>query len=235
MTRQVSALLTTSKHWHFIQWDQCYKTVARLPARIVKATEAEQKGKVKALQWLLTHAYSGRAIAVKGVTANRGKKPPGVKGVKWSTPQEKLEAIGKLRRSGYCPQPVRRIDLPKVKGKSSRALGMPTMHDRAIQALHLLALDPIAETRADPTSYGFRIHQQQADAIANCFRVLSWRIAPKWILEEDIASCFDRIGHRWLLEPHTGGLHLEQPRCLELCWQLLKVHSQGLYSAMIRW
>jgi RNA-directed DNA polymerase len=79
-------------------------------------------------------------------------------------------------------------------------VGIPTMRDRAMQALHLLALDPIAETTADPNSYGFRKERSTADAIEQCHVVLSNRGGARWILEGDIKSCFDRISHEWLLE-----------------------------------
>jgi RNA-directed DNA polymerase len=73
------------------------------------------------------------------------------------------------------------------------------MRDRAMQALHLLALDPIAETTAEPNSYGFRKERSTADAIEQCHIVLSNRGGARWILEGDIKSCFDRISHEWLL------------------------------------
>jgi len=80
-----------------------------------------------------------------------------------------------------------------------RPLGIPTMKDRAMQALYLLALEPIAETKADPNSYGFRSKRATADAIDQCFTVLSRKASPQWILEGDIKACFDKISHEWLL------------------------------------
>ena len=56
------------------------------------------------------------------------------------------------------------------------------MQDRAMQALYLLALDPIAETHADPNSYGFRTSRAPADAIEQCFIALAKRASPQWIL-----------------------------------------------------
>jgi RNA-directed DNA polymerase len=76
---------------------------------------------------------------------------------------------------------------------------MPTMRDRAMQALYLLALDPIAETLADPNSYGFRTHRAPADAIEQCFTVLAKKASPQWVLEGDIRACFDELSHDWLL------------------------------------
>jgi RNA-directed DNA polymerase len=93
---------------------------------------------------------------------------------------------------------LRRVYIKKPNGKL-RGLGLPAMRDRAMQALHLLALGPIAETTGDPNSYGFRPARSTADAIVKCFALLSRECSPKWILEGDIRSCFDRISHEWML------------------------------------
>ena len=193
------AVSNETMNWHDIEWEKVYRTVRRLQARIVKATQEGRWGKVKALQRLLTRSFSGKALAVKRVTENRGKNTPGVDGEIWDTPAKKMKAVHELRQRGYWPQPLRRVYIPKNSGKM-RPLGIPTMKDRAMQALYLLALDPIAETQADPNSYGFRKKRCQADAIAQCFIVLSRKDRARWILEGDIKSCFDRISHEWLLE-----------------------------------
>jgi len=140
--------------WDQINWEQCARQVRRLQTRIVKASQMGRWGKVKALQRLLTCSFSGKALAVKRVTENKGKRTSGVDRVLWSGPQSKLKAIVSLQRQGYKPQPLRRVYIPKVNGKL-RPLGIPTMKDRAMQALHLMALEPIAETHADHNSYGF--------------------------------------------------------------------------------
>ncbi len=127
--------------WEQIDWSQCELKVRRLQERIVKATQEGRHGKVKALQWLLTHSFYGRALAVKRVTHNQGKNTPGVDGAIWSTPASRYKAIDTLRRRGYQPQPLRRVYIPKSNGKL-RPLGIPTMKDRAMQALYLLALLP---------------------------------------------------------------------------------------------
>jgi RNA-directed DNA polymerase len=184
--------------WHAIDWRKAHRNVRRLQARIVKAEQEGKTSKAQALQHLLTHSFSGRALAVKRVTENRGKRTPGVDGELWNTPQKKAQAVPSLRRRGYRPQPLRRRYIPKSNGRL-RPLGIPTMKDRAMQALYLLALDPIAETLADPNSYGFRQLRSPADAIEQCFNVLATRYSAEWVWEGDIRSCFDRISHDWLL------------------------------------
>jgi len=184
--------------WHAIDWQSANHNVRRLQARIVQATKEKRWGKVKALQRLLTHSFSGKALAVRRVTENQGKNTPGVDKVTWNTPQKKLNAVYSLRQQDYHPQPLRRVSIPKKNGKK-RNLGIPAMKDRAMQALYLLALDPVAETTADPNSYGFRLGRSTADAIGQCFGILARQDSPQWILEGDIKSCFDQISHKWLL------------------------------------
>jgi RNA-directed DNA polymerase len=181
-------------NWNTIHWQIVNRNVKRLQARIVKATQAGRWGKVKALQHLLTHSYSGKALAVRRVTENRGKKTAGVDRVTWNTPAKKSKAVRELKQYGYRAQPLRRVYIPKKNGKL-RALGIPTMLDRAMQALYLQALEPVAETQADPNSYGFRRERSTADAIDQCFKIFSRR-------KGDIRACFDQISHAWLLA-HT--------------------------------
>ena len=188
-----------ASQWERINWSQCEQRVRRLQARIVKATQEGRHGKVKALQWLLTHSFCGQALAVKRVTNNQGKNTPGVDGAIWSTPASRYKAIDTLRRRGYQPQPLRRVYIPKANGKL-RPLGIPTMKDRSMQALYLLALLPIAETTADPNSYGFRPERSTADAIEQCFCALANRHSALWVLEGDIRGCFDNISHAWMLD-----------------------------------
>lgn len=185
--------------WQGINWYQVIQQVKRLQARIIKATKEGRHDKVKALQWLLTHSFSGKALAVKRVTMNRGKYTPGVDNDIWKTPKTKTNAIASHKRRGYKPLPLRRIHIPKKNGKT-RPLGIPTMKDRAMQALYLLALEPVAETTADGNSYGFRPWRSTADAAEQCFICLAKRDSAQWVLEADIAACFDAISHEWLID-----------------------------------
>jgi RNA-directed DNA polymerase len=185
--------------WHAINWRKVYRTVRRLQARIVKAIREGRWHKVKALVYLLTHSFSGRALAILRVVSNSGAQTSGVDGVIWDTPEAKSAAFSTLRRHGYQPQPLRRVYIPKSNGKQ-RPLGIPTMTDRAMQALYLLGLDPIAESLADGHSYGFRLERCCADALEQCHNVLGSPQSPCWVMEGDIKACFDRISHGWLLD-----------------------------------
>ena len=184
-----------------MDWQATNRNVRRLQVRIVQATKASRWGRVRALQRLLTHSYSGKVLAVRRVTENNGKKTPGVDQEIWDTPEKKTQAVHALKRRGYQSQrsqPLRRVYIPKSDGKMMRPLGIPTMKDRAQQALYRLALAPVVETTADKNSYGFRQQRSCADAMEQCFKALR-SANTQWILEGDIKSCFDKISHDWLL------------------------------------
>jgi len=189
----------SAQEWEALDWAALHRQVQRLQVRIAKAVKENRFGRVRALQWVLTHSFAAKALAVRRVTSNRGRSTPGVDGRVWRTPRQKMLAIRSLQRRGYRAQPLRRIYIPKSRG-GRRPLGIPTMRDRAIQALYLLALNPVAETRADPNSYGFRLKRSTADALGQCFIALAKSYSAEWVLEGDIESCFDRISHEWLLE-----------------------------------
>ena len=194
----VGAVSREAAAWYAINWQAIHRNVRRLQVRIVQATKESRWGRVRALQRLLTHSYSGKVLAVRRVTENNGKKTPGVDQEIWDTPEKKTQAVHALKRRGYRSQPLRRVYIPKSDGKTTRPLGIPTMKDRAQQALYLLALAPVVETTADKNSYGFRQQRSCADAIEQCFKALR-SANTQWILEGDIKSCFDKISHDWLL------------------------------------
>ncbi|WP_343033078.1 reverse transcriptase domain-containing protein, partial [Wolbachia endosymbiont of Atemnus politus] len=152
---------------------------------------------MKILQRLLTRSFSAKALAVKRVTSNKGKCTAGVDNQLWQSPSAKSQGIASLRQRGYRSQPLRRIYIPKPTG-SKRPLSIPTMKDRAMQALYLMSLDPVAETIGDIHSYGFRKHRSAADAISQIHKTLAGRNRSQWILEADIKKCFDEIDHCWL-------------------------------------
>jgi len=199
MNQKRCALEALCVAWQFINWDKVAQDVKSLQRRIVKAIKQGRHNKAKALQWLLTHSISAKLMAVKRVTENSGKRTAGVDGIIWKTSNQKLNAANSLKRQGYKASPLKRVYILKKNGKK-RPLGIPTMNDRAMQALYLMALDPIAEQTADTCSYGFRPRRSCADAIARCFIHLSRHNSASWILEGDIKGCFDHIGHQWLMD-----------------------------------
>jgi RNA-directed DNA polymerase len=176
------ASLASGQMWEQANWPQIEAEVKRLQMRIAKAVREGRWGKVKALQRLLTRAYSGKMLAVKRVTENRSKRTPGIDGRIWKFPAAKWNGMLSLQHRGYKAMPLRRIYIPKSNGKK-RPLGIPCMRDRAMQALWKLALEPVSESLADPNSYGFRPRRSTADAIEQCFNVLSKVKSAEWILE----------------------------------------------------
>ncbi|HEV7512730.1 MAG TPA: group II intron reverse transcriptase/maturase [Candidatus Acidoferrum sp.] len=185
--------------WLQADWLRIKAEVKRLQGRIAKATMEGRWGKVKVLQHLLTRSHSGKMLAVKRVTENRGKRTPGVDGKIWSTPTAKWTGMQSMQHRSYRALPLRRIYIPKSNGKK-RPLGIPRMLCRAMQALWKLALEPVAESLADPNSYGFRPKRSTADAIGYCFNTLAKRSSPEWILEGDIRGCFDNFSHAWITQ-----------------------------------
>jgi RNA-directed DNA polymerase len=174
--KTVGAVSSEAAEWYAINWQTIHQNVRRLQLRIVKATKAGRWNKVKSLQRLLTHSYSGKVLAVRRVTENTGKKTPGVDQIIWKTPKDKTQAVHALKSRGYQSQPLRRVYIPKSDGRR-RPLGIPCMIDRAHQALHLLALDPVLETNADRNSYGFR--QKRSCCLMHRTRSGFWRRTSK--------------------------------------------------------
>jgi RNA-directed DNA polymerase len=196
---KAGALGDDANKWHSIDWKRAQRGVRRLQVRIAKAVKENRWNKVRSLQYLSTRSFYAKLLAVKRVTSNTGKKTPGVDGVLWRGVRAKWRAVRSLRRRGYHPQPLRRIYIEKKNGKL-RPLSIPTMYDRAQQALHKLGLSPVAETTADKNSYGFREGRSCADAVASAFNALSKPNSAPWILEGDIKGCFDNISFEWMLK-----------------------------------
>ena len=187
--------------WKSINWKKAEAEVNRLQVRIVKATQKRKWNDVKRLQYLITHSFYAKALAVKRVTTNKGKKTAGVDGILWNTPAQKMNAVLSLTDKGYKASPLRRVFIKKKDKNKKRPLGIPTMYDRAMQALYALALDPVSEATADTKSFGFRKERCAQDACEYIFGALARRdVSPNWILEGDIKGCFDHISHEWLLK-----------------------------------
>ena len=185
-------------YWSTIHWDKVEEFVYRLQMRIAKAVRNRHYGKVKSLQWILTHSLYAKLLAVKKVLSSKGAKAAGIDGKLYKTNAEKLQLAKSLNQRGYKAMPLRRVYIPKSNGKK-RPLGIPTLYDRAMQELYLLALEPISEMQADHNSYGFRPKRSTADAVEQAFKVLSHKSSATWVLEGDIKACFDNISHDWLL------------------------------------
>jgi RNA-directed DNA polymerase len=197
--KSVNAAIRSGQVWDSIHWDYHRTIVKKLQLRITKATQLGKFRKVKTLQWILTHSFSAKLIAVRNVMQNNGSKTPGVDGIIIKTPEEKLALVKNMKRRGYQPSPLRRIYIPKAgNNKKLRPISIPTIADRCHQALHTLALVPVSEVRADVNSYGFRPQRCCADAIEQTFIALAKTTSPQWILEGDIRGCFDHISHEWM-------------------------------------
>jgi RNA-directed DNA polymerase len=184
--------------WNQIPWQKLERRVFKLQKRIYKASQRGDVKTIRRLQKLLMNSWSAKCIAVRRVTQdNQGKKTAGVDGVKSLTPKQRLNLIGEIKL-GSKVRPTRRVWIPKPGKEEKRPLGIPTMKDRALQALVKLALEPEWEARFEPNSYGFRPGRSCQDAVQAIYDAIRYKA--KYVLDADIAKCFDCIDHEALLE-----------------------------------
>jgi len=188
-----------ARQWKNLPLDEARSYVNRLQKRIAKAVKEGKYRLAKRLQYLVTHSFYAKVLAVKKVVENTGQRTTGVDGVKWTLPHEKMKAVLSLTDKGYKAQPLARIYIPKSNTGKMRPLSIPTYFDRAMQALYAMALQPWAETTADRTSFGFRIYRSAQDAAEYLLMCLNKENSAQYILEGDIKGCFDNISHEWLL------------------------------------
>jgi len=175
--------------WKDLPWKMIQQRVWKLQKRIFRAAQRGDQRAVHRLEQLLMKSWSAKCLAVRRVTQdNRGKKTAGVDGVKALTPSQRLALVATLSLTDK-PQPVRRVWIPKPGKIEKRPLGIPTIRTRAAQTLVWLALEPEWEARFEPNSYGFRPGRSVHDAIEAVFAAI--RVKPKFVLDADIAGCFD--------------------------------------------
>jgi RNA-directed DNA polymerase len=183
--------------WKNIPWRKLERKVFKLQKRIFKASQRGDVKTVRRLQKTLMRSWSAKCLAVRRVTQdNQGKKTAGVDGIKSLKPKQRLELVKRLSLARKA-KPTRRVWIPKPGTEEKRPLGIPTMTDRALQALVKQALEPEWEAKFEPNSYGFRPGRSAHDAITAVFNAISRKA--KYVLDADIARCFERINHDALL------------------------------------
>jgi len=183
--------------WKDINWRKAERCVFKLPKRIFKASQRGDVKLVHKLQRLLLKSWYAKLIAVRRVSQdNQGKKTAGVDGIKSLTPKQRMALVNNLKL-GNKSKATRRVWIPKPNTDEKRPLGIPTMYERALQALVKLALEPEWEAKFEPNSYGFRPARSAHDAIGAIY--ISINKKPKYVLEADISKCFDKINHQKLL------------------------------------
>ena len=184
--------------WDNINWQKIDRYVYKLQTRIYAASRRGEIKKVRKLQKTLMNSWSCKVLAVRRVTTeNRGKKTAGVDGVKSLSPIARMKLVGQLKLTGKS-KPTRRVWIPKPGKDEMRPLGIPTIHDRALQGVVKAALEPEWEAQFEPNSYGFRPGRACQDAIKQI--KLAIQAKAKYVLNADIAKCFDRINHNALLQ-----------------------------------
>lgn len=196
---------SSPKSWHEINWNEAREKINKIQEEIVIATREKDFRKIYRLQWKLLTSFSAKALAVRKVITNSGGKTCGIDKVVWKEPNEYYNAIQRLQQivqkpEKYTALPLRRVYIPKGDTGEKRPLGIPTMTDRAVQALYHLAIDPVVEEWSDPNSFGFRKNRSTHDAIIALRSHMDKNYHPRWILEADISKCFDRISHDFLMK-----------------------------------
>ncbi|NET48981.1 MAG: group II intron reverse transcriptase/maturase [Merismopedia sp. SIO2A8] len=193
----MNELHQTTYEWRNLPWRKLERSVYKLQKRIYRASQRGDIKTVHKLQRLMVNSWSAKCLAVRRVTQdNQGKKTAGVDGEKSLSPEARLELVGQLQLTDKA-LPVRRVWIPKPGKAETRPLGIPTIYDRALQALVKLALEPEWEAKFEPNSYGFRPGRSCHDAIEAIHVSIAQK--PKYVLDADIAQCFDRINHQVLL------------------------------------
>ncbi|MDV2997022.1 MAG: Group II intron-encoded protein LtrA [Chroococcidiopsis sp. SAG 2025] len=184
--------------WRDINWRKAERYVFRLQKRIYAASRRGDVKRVRKLQNTLMRSWYNKVLAVRRVTQdNTGKKTAGVDGVKSLSPEARLKLARELKLTGES-MPTRRVWIPKPGKGEKRPLGIPRMYDRALQAVVKTALEPEWEALFEPNSYGFRPGRSAHDAIKQIKYCI--QLKPKYVLDADIAKCFDRINHETLLQ-----------------------------------
>jgi RNA-directed DNA polymerase len=183
--------------WKDINWRKAERCVFKLQKRIFKASQRGDVKLVHKLQRLLQKSWYAKLLAVRRVSQdNQGKKTAGVDGIKSLTPKQRMALVKNLK-PGNKPKPTRRVWIPKPNTDEKRPLGIPTMYERALQALIKLALEPEWEAKFEPNSYGFRPARSAHDAIEAIYLAIKQK--SKFVLDADISKCFDKISHQKLL------------------------------------
>ncbi len=197
MKTTIASFKTTNNVWKHLPWGKIQRKVFKLQKAIYNAVQSENCRKARRLQRLLHKSWYARLLAVRKVTQdNQGKKTAGVDGVK-SLSQTQRFLLAETLSARLSVKPLRRVWIPKPGRDEKRPLGIPTMRDRAHQALVKLGLEPYWEARFEAESYGFRPGRSAHDAINAIFNKALRK--PQYVLDADIAKCFDQINHDYLL------------------------------------
>ena len=201
--------LTATYEWGQLPWRKLEVAAFKLQRRIYRASQANDRRRVHKLQRLLLKSRAAKYLAVRRVTQdNHGKRTAGVDGVTALTPSQRQQVV---ERFDTLPtgQPARRVWIPKAGTTELRPLSIPTLYDRAQQALIKQVLEPEWEAKFEPNSYGFRPGRSVHDAVGAIFNAI--KTQPKYCLDADIAKCFERIDQTALLRKLQTFPQLSRP------------------------
>src|SRR5919202_3241670 len=226
MNKPKSDSQPNTEGWKAINWRTAERYVFKLQKRIYAASRRGDVKRIRKLQKMLMRSWYNRVLSVRRVTQdNTGKNTAGVDGIKSLSPAARLKLASQLKLTGKS-HPTRRVWIPKPGRDEKRPLGIPTMYDRALQAVVKAALEPEWEATFEPNSYGFRPGRSCHDAIRQIKNCIQGEA--KYVLDVDIAKCFDRINHETLLQKlNTKGKVRQQIKA----WLKSGVIDQGAFTA----
>ena len=202
-----------SKNWRQMDWENAHQMLKNLQKQLSIAQHEHNSTRVTTIQKLITDSVEIRALAVKKVIDQSGRRP-GIDGVFWFSDEDKMKGAMSLNAEDYEAQPLRRIVIQDKKKMKIRHIGIPTIKDRAMQTLYAFALDPIAEACGDKKSFAFRNGRSALDAHYYICEAIKYPSSPQWLLITDIKSCYESISHSWLMK------HI--PMCKSVLFEFLK-------------
>lgn len=202
-------------NWNDIDWRRASNELNTLQAKLYKAIrDQSSKNDILQIHNAIVQSFSARALAVRRVTTNGGRKTAGIDGIVYATAEQKMLAVAELGNFSpgtYIAKPVKRVLIPKGDG-GTRPLGIPTMWDRSVQMLYNFILDVHQEDGANPRSFGFRKGRSAKQAIQYAWVLSSG--SKRWIMSVDVSKAYDRVSHKWILE--------NMPIDSRVIWQWLK-------------
>ncbi len=186
-----------TKMWLNVDWIKAEDILLDMQQKLTKAAFTNNFQRIEELQKRIVRSEFSKLLAVRHVVET--SSGPGIDGIKWTTPVEKMKAALMLTSKDYKAQPCRHIVIQSKNKNKERRISVPTMYDRAMQVLYAFSLDPVSEATAERKSFAFRKGRSMQDVHSYIVDCLSGKNAPRFVLIGDVKSCYNSISHKWLL------------------------------------
>ncbi len=183
--------------WLNTDWIKAEDALLDMQQKLTKAAFTNNFPRIEELQKRIVRSESAKLLAIRHVVETSSS--PGIDGIKWITPSEKMKAALTLTSKDYKAQPCRHIVIQSKNKTKERRISIPTMYDRAMQVLYAYALDPVSEATGERKSFAFRKGRSMQDVHSYVVECLSGKDAPRFVLLGDVKACYNSISHNWLL------------------------------------